>query len=91
MRFKKLLLSLLLTSLSFLLWAQGSNHSLSEKLKLPNGSYSIGELIDKSYKSTQGHVVLRVMPDGDTYSVYVLNHLNTIREITGSYGPYKSK
>ena len=51
----------------------------------------IGELIDKSYKSTQGHIVLRVIPGGDTYYVYILNHLNTIREITGSFGPYRSK
>jgi hypothetical protein len=51
----------------------------------------IGELIDKSYKSTRGHIVLRVMPGGGTYHIYVLNHLNTTREITGSYGPYQSK
>ena len=51
----------------------------------------IGELIDKSYKSTQGHIVLRVLPGGDTYFIYILNHLNTMREITGIYGPYKSK
>jgi hypothetical protein len=51
----------------------------------------IGNLIDKSYKSTQGHIVLRVLPSGDTYYIYTLNHLNTIREVTGTYGPYRSK
>jgi hypothetical protein len=51
----------------------------------------IGELIEQSYKSSQGHIVLRVMPGGDNYYIYVLNNMNTSREITGVYGPYHSK
>ena len=51
----------------------------------------IGELIDKSYKNTLGHIVLRVLPGGDEYYVYTLNPLNTVREVTGTYGPYSSK
>lgn len=51
----------------------------------------IGELIDRSYKSTQGHVVIRVYPPGDSYSVYILNHLNTDRNVINVFGPYLSK
>lgn len=51
----------------------------------------IGELIDRSYKSTQGHIVLRVMPQGQEYFIYVLNHLDTTRHVTNVFGPYKSK
>jgi beta-lactamase superfamily II metal-dependent hydrolase len=51
----------------------------------------IGDLLEKSYKSTQGHVVLRVMPDGGEYFLYVLNNMDTSRHITGVFGPYTSK
>ena len=51
----------------------------------------IGESLDKSYKSTQGHIVVRVMPGGKEYFVYTLNHLSQDRFVTAIYGPYKSK
>jgi hypothetical protein len=51
----------------------------------------IGELIDRSYKSTQGHIVLRVLPPGDVYTIYILNNLSTERNIINVFGPYKSK
>jgi beta-lactamase superfamily II metal-dependent hydrolase len=51
----------------------------------------IGELVDRSYRSLQGHVVIRVFPPGDTYAVYILNHLNTERNVINVFGPYPSK
>lgn len=51
----------------------------------------IGELLDRSYKSTQGHIVLRVMPGGKEYFVYTLNNLDKLRHVTGVFGPYQSK
>ena len=51
----------------------------------------IGDLLDRSYKSTQGHIVLRVMPQGKEYFIYVLNNLDVGRQMTGIFGPYQSK
>jgi beta-lactamase superfamily II metal-dependent hydrolase len=51
----------------------------------------IGDLIDRSYKSTQGHIVLRVLPQGKEYYVYVLNNMDVNRNVTGTFGPYQSK
>jgi hypothetical protein len=51
----------------------------------------IGELIDKSYKSTSGHIVIRVLPPGDKYFVYILNNQSTDRNVTNIFGPYFSK
>jgi beta-lactamase superfamily II metal-dependent hydrolase len=51
----------------------------------------IGDLLDRSYKSTQGHIVLRVMPQGKEYFIYVLSNLDVDRHVTGVFGPYKSK
>ena len=51
----------------------------------------IGELVDKSYKSTQGHIVIRVLPPGDKYYVYILNNESTENNVTNVFGPYYSK
>ncbi len=51
----------------------------------------IGDLLERSYKSRQGHIVLRVMPQGKEYYIFVLNHLDVNRQITDVFGPYKSK
>ncbi|MBN2814013.1 MAG: MBL fold metallo-hydrolase [Bacteroidales bacterium] len=51
----------------------------------------IGELIDKSYKSMQGHIVVRVKPGGDEYFVYILNNQSIEKNVLACYGPYKAK
>lgn len=51
----------------------------------------IGELIDNSYKSTKGHIVIRVMPSGDQYYVYILDNETKERNVTNVFGPYHSK
>ena len=42
----------------------------------------------KSLKSSQGHVVVRVAPDGKTYRIFVLNSGSEDDEVIGEYGPY---
>ena len=39
-------------------------------------------------KSKQGHIVIRVFPDGKQYCIYVLDDGNTKRKIKGVFGPY---
>jgi len=63
----------------------------NERMAVPGHRNVIGELVDRSYRSLQGHVVIRVFPPGDTYAVYILNHLNTERNVINVFGPYPSK
>lgn len=42
-------------------------------------------------KGTQGHIVVRVEPGGDEYSVYVLDDSNEQYKVKEVYGPYQSK
>ncbi len=51
----------------------------------------IGPLVDRSYKSMDGHIVVRVMPGGEEYFVFILNDENERNEITAVFGPYQSK
>lgn len=51
----------------------------------------IGEKISNAYSSLHGHVVVRVMPGGKTYWVYVLNDFSTKREVIGRFGPFESR
>lgn len=44
-----------------------------------------------SYKSQQGHIVVRVYEGGKKYDVYVLNDESIEREIVAKYGPYESR
>lgn len=51
----------------------------------------IGPALDQAYKSMEGHIVVRVMPGGDTYYVIILNDENERNEIISIYGPYETK
>ncbi|MCG2614022.1 hypothetical protein LZZ85_07005 [Terrimonas sp. NA20] len=51
----------------------------------------IGSLIDHSYKSQQGHVLVRVLPGGETYYVIVLDDTTNDLRVKSSFGPYRSK
>jgi beta-lactamase superfamily II metal-dependent hydrolase len=50
----------------------------------------IGTLIDRSYKSMQGHILVRVLPGGKTYYVIILD--DTVKElkVKDVFGPYES-
>ena len=51
----------------------------------------IGPLIDRSYKSTQGHIVVRVLPGGKTYYVIILDDSSADIPVKAVFGPYTSK
>ncbi len=51
----------------------------------------IGPLIDRSYKSLQGHIVVRVMPGGMDYYVIVLDDSKAAVPVSQVLGPYKTK
>lgn len=50
----------------------------------------IGDLIHKSYKSESGHILVRVYPGGERYSVFILNDQTTRREVMAKFD-YLSK
>lgn len=50
----------------------------------------IGPLIDRAYKSQQGHILLRVMPGGNEYYIIVLNDTDRSRKVKAVFGPYQS-
>ena len=58
---------------------------------LPVNRAFIGEAIDRAYKSTRGHVVVRVEPGGARYWVIVLDDTTESDRVTGVYGPYASR
>ena len=51
----------------------------------------IGPFLEQSYKSMEGHIVVRVMPGGATYYVFILNDEDETREILSIHGPYETK
>ncbi len=51
----------------------------------------IGPALEKAYQSTEGHIVLRVMPGGHEYYMIILNDNNETHEVTGVFGPYQTK
>ena len=51
----------------------------------------IGPLVDQSYKSQQGHILVRVLPDGKTYYIIILEDATTTRNVTKVFGPYQAK
>lgn len=51
----------------------------------------IGPLIDDAYKSQQGHIVVRVMPGGEKYSIIVLDDLKSEAPVKKVFGPYTAK
>lgn len=59
--------------------------SMAEETKV-----AIGPGMTKGYTSFEGHVVVRVEPDGESYYVYVLDDRNTELIIKSVHGPYES-
>lgn len=53
--------------------------------------YVIGPLIDRAYKSQQGHIIVRVLPGGEQYYVIVLDDADPSLKIKSVSGPYYSK
>lgn len=51
----------------------------------------IGPLIDRSYKSQQGHIVVRVLPGGASYYIIILDDSIVTMPVKAVFGPYASK
>ncbi len=51
----------------------------------------IGPLIDQSYKSQQGHILVRVEPGGESYYMIVLDDTRSDLLVKSVFGPYTSK
>ncbi len=49
-----------------------------------------GRWLGDNYKSKHGHVVIRVSPGGDKFSVFILDDLSRVPTVLKSYGPYSS-
>ncbi|MFT3701588.1 MAG: hypothetical protein QM802_04425 [Agriterribacter sp.] len=58
---------------------------------LDANKYVIGPLIDRSYKSLQGHIVVRVMPGGKEYYVIILDDSTEDMPVKAVFGPYTAK
>ncbi|WP_290791550.1 hypothetical protein [Flavihumibacter sp. UBA7668] len=50
----------------------------------------IGPMIDRSYKSQQGHILVRVLPGGNHYYVIILDDQTETTRIKTVFGPYES-
>jgi hypothetical protein len=51
----------------------------------------IGPLVEQSYKSRQGHIVVRVLPGGATYYIIILDDSREDGAVRAVFGPYVSK
>jgi len=51
----------------------------------------IGPLVEQSYKSLQGHIVVRVLPGGKSYYVIILDDSKEDIPVKAVFGPYMSK
>lgn len=53
--------------------------------------YTYGRSLADNYESIRGHVVIRVKPGGDTYSVFVLDDQQRKLTLLKEFGPYVSR
>jgi len=51
----------------------------------------IGPLVEQSYRSLQGHIVVRVLPGGERYYVIILDDGSATRLVKAVFGPYAAK
>jgi hypothetical protein len=57
----------------------------------PETRIAIGPIMDRIYKSYEGHVVVRIAPGGMTYEVFILNDKDTQRNVIAYFGPYAAE
>ncbi len=58
---------------------------------LPATKHVYGSIIDRHYKSQQGHIVVRVLPGGESYYVIILDDAREDLRVKDVFGPYQSK
>ena len=51
----------------------------------------IGPLVEESYRSLQGHIVVRVLPGGQSYYIIILDDSKEEGLVKAVFGPYRSK
>lgn len=51
----------------------------------------LGAELSGQFKSTQGHIVIRVAADGGSFVIYVLNDQSEERYVKASFGPYECR
>ena len=51
---------------------------------------AIGPWLTNAYKGMQGHIVVRVLPGGAEYYVYILDDTSEQLSMTAVHGPYRS-
>lgn len=52
---------------------------------------AVGPWLTNAYKSMQGHIVVRVLPGGKEYFVYILDDSSELPSVSVRYGPYRSR
>ena len=71
-------------------WSSKATHDVFATGLLP-----ANELMNRRFtpqlKSKQGHVIIRVAPGGDTYTIYTADSTQETGNITGVFGPYQSR
>jgi hypothetical protein len=68
-------------------WPGVARHDVFATEMLP-GNRLLNERFARQLRSTQGHVVIRVAPGGDSYSIYVLDSSREVGSVTLKSGPY---
>jgi beta-lactamase superfamily II metal-dependent hydrolase len=56
----------------------------------PETRIAIGPIMDRIYKSYEGHVIVRVAAGGMTYEVFVLDDKDSQRKVVAHFGPYRA-
>jgi hypothetical protein len=51
----------------------------------------IGEAVDRAYRSTRGHILVRVEPGGERYWTIILDDTTESYRVIGVHGPYESR
>ncbi|MDX1983126.1 MAG: MBL fold metallo-hydrolase [Bryobacteraceae bacterium] len=52
---------------------------------------AIFRYLGESFRSTQGHILIRVAPGGDSYQVIILDDLQPALQVKSVHGPYRSR
>lgn len=71
------------------LW-QGQRHIFATHIQEAT-KVAIGPWLTRNYQSMEGHVLIRVQPDGDLFDVYILDDRSRERPIKSHFGPFVSR
>ncbi|MET7000083.1 hypothetical protein [Chitinophaga defluvii] len=63
-------------------------HDLFATNMLEANKLVIGPALENAFKSSSGHIVVRVDPDGKTYHIIVLDSFRRGQQVKGVFGPY---